>query len=272
LVFLNTLILLLLQAAPTSAPAQDMRVHVERCASLEPEDVALKSCLQAIDGGAVESGIALPASDRFYLRLGRALEQVGRFDDAVRAYRAGVRLFPERAELHFQIGALLFNVFDAYEEAMGPLSEAIRRGRDTSATHELLGLALLKMGRHDDAQVALREAARRAGQASRQSKMRGVRCWDDDPEIENRSNGKRPLTALPKELNEATLTRSVMLLKLCVTERGDVARVLVLESSGNVRVDAHFTNAMMVWRFMPAERDKKKIRSVVPVAITLHAQ
>jgi hypothetical protein len=52
-------------------------------------------------------------------------------------------------------------------------------------------------------------------------------------------------------------------------QKKDVARVLVLESSGNTDVEKHCATELSKWTFAPAERDKKQVRSVVPVAITL---
>jgi hypothetical protein len=95
-------------------------------------------------------------------------------------------------------------------------------------------------------------------------------CWPGEPEIENPNPGKHQAVRLPPELVNVKVQRSVLLLKLCVSETGDVARVLVLESSGNTDVDKHYATELSTWTFAPAERDKKRIRSVVPVAITLH--
>jgi hypothetical protein len=62
--------------------------------------------------------------------------------------------------------------------------------------------------------------------------------------------------------------RSVIILKLCVSETGEVARVLVLESWGNADVDKYFTTELSRWTFTPAEREQGSVRSLVPVTVT----
>lgn len=101
-------------------------------------------------------------------------------------------------------------------------------------------------------------------------KKEAVSCWPGEPEIQNPNPGKHRPSRLPAELANAKVQRSVILLKVCVSETGDVARVLVLESSGNPDVDKHYTTELSKWTFKPAERDKKKVRSVVPVTVTLY--
>lgn len=125
-----------------------------RCVSLDNADEALIACREALEAGILESGRALPESDRFYLRLGLALESLGRYHEALRTYRAGARLFPARPELHYRLGVLLLQRYDAYEEAWGPISEALRRGTDAGDAHELLGNILYRMGRYEDARTS----------------------------------------------------------------------------------------------------------------------
>ena len=113
--------------------------------------------------------------------------------------------------------------------------------------------------------LALQERRPKAEQ-----KKESVSCWPGEPEIQNPNPGKHRPGRLPPELAKAKVQRSVMLLKLCVSETGEVARVLVLESSGNADVDKHYTAELSKWSFAPAVRDKKRVRSVVPVTITLY--
>jgi len=109
----------------------------------------------------------------------------------------------------------------------------------------------------------------KAGQKNAQKKET-VSCGPGEPEIQNPNPSKHRPSRLPLELANEKVQRSVMLLKLCVSETGDVTRVLVLESSGNRGVDKHYTTELSKWTFAPAERDKKRVRSVVPVTVTLY--
>lgn len=101
-------------------------------------------------------------------------------------------------------------------------------------------------------------------------KKEAVSCWPGEPEIQNPKPSKHRPSRLPPELANAKVQRSVMLLKLCVSEAGDVARVLVLKSSGNPDVDKHYTTELSKWTVAPAERDNNRVRSVVPVTVTLY--
>ena len=103
-------------------------------------------------------------------------------------------------------------------------------------------------------------------------KKQAESCWPGEIEIQNPKPGKHRPSRLPPELANARVRRSVMLLKLCVSQVGDVARVLVLESSGNPDVDKDDTTELSKWTFTPPERDKRKVRSVVPVTVTLYVK
>jgi outer membrane biosynthesis protein TonB len=108
------------------------------------------------------------------------------------------------------------------------------------------------------------------GQKSRDSKEQRSVCWPGEREIKNPNPASRRPTRLPPELVDAKVQRSVVLLKACISESGDVPRVIVVQSSGNADVDGYYKAELSKWRFAPAERDKKKIRSVVDVAISLY--
>ena len=96
-----------------------------------------------------------------------------------------------------------------------------------------------------------------------------VSCWPDEPEIQNTNPAKHRPNRLPPEFANEKVQRSGMLFTLCVSETGDVARVLVLKSSGNPDIDNHFTAQLSNWIFPPAERDRKRVRSVVSVTVFL---
>jgi TonB family protein len=118
--------------------------------------------------------------------------------------------------------------------------------------------------------LALGNPTALAGQTpSDARKQEQVTCWPGEPEIQNRSTSKpRTPIHLPPELAKA-IVRGSVILKLCVTDRGEVERVLTLKSSGNAAVDDHYTKELSKRTFTPIERDKRKLRSVVTVAITI---
>jgi len=116
-------------------------------------------------------------------------------------------------------------------------------------------------------------AAQDAQTRSRDTKtsQRNV-CWPGEAEIQNSNIGSRRTPRLPPELADEKVQRSVMSLKLCVSETGEVARVLLLRSSGNAKVDTYYTTELSKWTFKPAEKDKRSIHSVVPVTVTLYVK
>jgi hypothetical protein len=95
-------------------------------------------------------------------------------------------------------------------------------------------------------------------------------CWPGEPEIQNANPGKHRPSRLPRGLAKEKVKRSVILLKLCVSDTGNVARVLVLRSSGNAAVDDYYVKDLSSWTFTPVEHDKRNVRSVVPVTVTLY--
>ncbi len=95
-------------------------------------------------------------------------------------------------------------------------------------------------------------------------------CWHGEPETQNQNVGKRRPTRLPPDLANAKVRRSVVLLKLCISETGDVARVIVLRSSGNADIDRFYCKELQKWTFTPVLRNNKKARSVLPVTVTLY--
>ena len=99
--------------------------------------------------------------------------------------------------------------------------------------------------------------------------MEAARCWPGAPEIQDPNPGKHRPSRLPPQLANARVRSPGMLLRLCVSEAGQVARVLVLESSGNPDVDKYYTTELSKWRFPPAEQDGRRVRSVVPVTVNL---
>jgi cytochrome c-type biogenesis protein CcmH/NrfG len=99
---------------------QPIKEALELCSAMPSDEKAAPSCRKAIDEGIFESGWRLPETQSVYRRLGAAAESLGRFDDAVRVYRAGTRQYPENPEFFARLGWLLLDYFDASAEAWGP--------------------------------------------------------------------------------------------------------------------------------------------------------
>lgn len=143
---------------------QPIKEALELCSAMASDEKAAPSCRKAIDEGVFESGWRLPETQAVYRRLGAAAESLGRFDDAVRVYRAGTRQYPDSPEFFARLGWLLLDYFDASAEAWGPLDQAIRLG---SASKDFplraraqcgLAIALTAMKRPDQSKPACKIA------------------------------------------------------------------------------------------------------------------
>lgn len=97
-------------------------------------------------------------------------------------------------------------------------------------------------------------------------------CWSGEHEVKNTNPVNHRPTKLPSEFASEPTQRSALLFKLCVSENGDVPRVIVLQSSGNANVDKYYTNEMSSWKVRPARKDNRNVRSVVTVAVTLYVK
>jgi serine/threonine-protein kinase len=109
---------------------------------------------------AYREGIRLePEFDPAHHDLGRVLEKKGQLDRAIDAYREAIRLRPWVADYHNALG-VVFTKSGRVDEAVAALKEAIRLAPDWSDAHLNLGLALARQGRSDEAATAFQEAIR----------------------------------------------------------------------------------------------------------------
>jgi Tfp pilus assembly protein PilF len=91
---------------------------------------------------------------------GRAAEAVPVLDRAIAAFREAIRLKPDYAEAHINVGALLCDVKHDYTGAEAEFREAIRLKPDYAEAHASLGNALAGQGKLSEAIAAYREAVR----------------------------------------------------------------------------------------------------------------
>jgi protein O-GlcNAc transferase len=90
---------------------------------------------------------------------GNALEDAGRFEDALKCYEAAIQQSPRLARAHLNCGNVLLAMGKA-EEARDALQAAINLDPTYAAAHFNLGNASAQMGRHEEALQAYREAIR----------------------------------------------------------------------------------------------------------------
>ncbi len=91
--------------------------------------------------------------------LGIALEEQGRWDEAVTCYRAALRLRPDYVEALSNLGGAL-KARGRLDEATSHLREALRLKPDCAEARNNLGVVLTAQGKWDEAAANLREAVR----------------------------------------------------------------------------------------------------------------
>jgi tetratricopeptide (TPR) repeat protein len=91
--------------------------------------------------------------------LGLALKAKGQLDEAIAAFRQAIRLQPDHHEAHYSL-ALALEAKGRVDEAIAAYRQAIRLKKDYPQAHTNLGAALMDQGRLDDAIAEYREALR----------------------------------------------------------------------------------------------------------------
>ena len=94
-----------------------------------------------------------------HANLGLTLMRQGKLDEAIAEYREAIRLRPDDGTTHFNLGTALGRQGKP-DESIVEYREAIRLQPDYAYAHSNLGLALLAQGKVDAAIVELREAIR----------------------------------------------------------------------------------------------------------------
>jgi len=89
--------------------------------------------------------------------LAAVFKQVGKVDGALAANRNAVRLDPNDAEAHGNLGAILHDL-GQFEEAEESLRQAIKISPDFAGAHCNLGAAMKELGRFKEAEESLRQA------------------------------------------------------------------------------------------------------------------
>ena len=84
--------------------------------------------------------------------------KMGSFPEARNAFREAVRLRPDDAEAHYNLG-LALGKLKRDQEALSEFAQAVKLQPDLARAHRNLGLASLNLNRLDEAKKALQEAA-----------------------------------------------------------------------------------------------------------------
>jgi tetratricopeptide (TPR) repeat protein len=100
-----------------------------------------------------------PDFAKAHYNLGILLKEMGRKEDAEEEYREAIRINPNFAEAHNNLGALLGNK-GREDDAEAEFREALRINPNEAEAHYNLGASLGNMGREEDAKEEYREALR----------------------------------------------------------------------------------------------------------------
>ena len=95
---------------------------------------------------------------------------------------------------------------------------------------------------------------------------RSPQCWTGSAAVKNSDVGSRKFPLLTAELASKPVKRHAVALRLCIDEKGAVARSLVVVSSGNPDVDAFYQRAVEKWKLKPATRAGKAVPSTADVS------
>ena len=114
-----SVLLMAVLTAPAASVATEEPMDAESFAALcaaEPGEAGVAACRRAVELGYFELGRPFSASPEAYGRLGEALGQLGRWDEACRAYREMIRLDREASVGHYKLGVTLLEKLDRAEE------------------------------------------------------------------------------------------------------------------------------------------------------------
>ncbi|MEG5158829.1 tetratricopeptide repeat protein [Microcoleus sp. AT3-A2] len=93
--------------------------------------------------------------DNDYHSLGNSLQESGRFDEAVAAYKKAIELNPNFSWSYHSLGDVFLKL-EKWEEAVAAYKKAVELNPDFSWSYHNLGDALLKLGQWEEAAVAYR--------------------------------------------------------------------------------------------------------------------
>ncbi|MEG4959089.1 MULTISPECIES: tetratricopeptide repeat protein [unclassified Microcoleus] len=93
--------------------------------------------------------------DNDYHNLGNSLQESGRFDEAVAAYKKAIELNPNFSWSYHSLGDVLLKL-EKWEEAVAAYKKAVELNPDFSWSYHNLGDALLKLRRWEEAAAAYR--------------------------------------------------------------------------------------------------------------------
>jgi len=112
-----------------------------------------------------------------HCNLGTALSRLGKLDGAVAAYHEALRIKPDYAKAHGCLGTALYEQ-SKHEAAVAAYRVALRINPDDATTHCNLGTALSQLGKLDEAVAAYHEALRIKPDYAKAHRFLGTALYD----------------------------------------------------------------------------------------------
>lgn len=103
------------------------------------------------------------------LELGNTYIKLGRFTEALEVFEKGLQVEPDNSKLHYSLGNTYYQLQN-YEEAADHAMTSIELVRYYPEAHQLLGMALKKMGDLDNAKIAFEMAEKLVPKAHKPKK------------------------------------------------------------------------------------------------------
>ena len=100
-----------------------------------------------------------PQDAGVWFYLGLAYRKLGRYEEAIDAYKQTIRIKPDATEAHNNLGAA-YHKLGRYQEAIEAYKQVIRINPDDADAHNNLGIAYGKLGRYREAIDACKQAIR----------------------------------------------------------------------------------------------------------------
>ncbi len=98
-----------------------------------------------------------PNDAKAHNNLGIALRQQGKLDEAIASYQQAIKIDPNHADVHYNLGNALYNQ-GKLEEAIASYQQAIKIDPNYADAHYNLGIALRQQGKLDEAIASYQQA------------------------------------------------------------------------------------------------------------------
>lgn len=122
----------------------------------------------------LDAALAIRPGDRDAANMkGGLLGNLGRFDDALAAFRQGLAAHPDAGELHYN-AAFALQCLERYDEAAGEYASALEYRPEFPEALSNLGLTLNALGRRDEALQSFDKALRQRPNFARALNNRGI--------------------------------------------------------------------------------------------------